>query len=105
MSKPNTAKARTVPSAPKAKKAVAKDHVESISHAALFRAIRESLGLTQSEAARRLGYTQTNVSKVEKKAAANLGQIGKLVGDDYEVIVTLRPRNARKTEELRFTVS
>lgn len=73
--------------------------------ASMFRAIRESLKLTQVEAARRLLSSQANVSKLEKRSTADLGQISKLAGDDYDVVVVLRPKAKHALEELEFAVS
>ena len=67
----------------------------------LFRSIREGLGLTQVQAALRLGTSQANVSKLERRSTADIGQLAKLAGDsDYEVLLVLR----KKDEELKFTI-
>lgn len=105
MSKSNEAHARKARPSSKTKKTRNAADVEQISHAALFRAIRERLGLTQDQAAKRLAYTQTNVSKVEKKTSANLGQISQLIGEDYDIVVVLRPKAHLALEEFRFALS
>lgn len=67
----------------------------------LFRAIRERIGLTQVEAALRLGTSQANVSKLERRPSADLAQLAKLAADsDYEVVLVLR----KKEEELEFAL-
>ncbi|KXU30930.1 hypothetical protein A0J57_14005 [Sphingobium sp. 22B] len=71
--------------------------------ASMFRAMREKLGLTQVQAALRLQTSQANVSKMEKRPTADLSQIQKLAGDDYEVVVVLRPKH-HKEKELEFAV-
>ena len=72
--------------------------------ASLFRAMRERLGLTQVQAAMRLHTSQANVSKLEKKPTADLAQISKLAGDDYEVVVVLRSKDHKKEKELEFAL-
>lgn len=67
----------------------------------LFKTIREGLGLTQVQAALRLGTSQANVSKLERRSTADLGQLVKLAGEsDYEILLVLR----KPGEELEFAI-
>lgn len=72
--------------------------------ASMFRAMRERLGLTQVQAALRLRTTQANVSKMEKRPTADLGQIQKLAGDEYQVVVVLRRKDHEEEKELEFAL-
>ncbi|MEA1015156.1 helix-turn-helix transcriptional regulator [Sphingosinicella sp. LY1275] len=73
-------------------------HLERFAAAAtMFKRARQELGLSQVEAAARLGTTQANVSKIEKRHTAEVGQLEKLVADtDYEVVVLLRSRSRQR---------
>lgn len=71
--------------------------------ATMFRKARQELGLSQVEAATRLGMTQANISKIEKRSTAELGQLEKLAADtEYEVVVLLRRKD--RTREVALTV-
>lgn len=62
--------------------------------ATMFRKARQELGLSQVEAALRLSTTQANISKIEKRATTEIGQLEKLAADsDYEVVVVLRRKD------------
>ena len=70
--------------------------------ATMFRQARQELGLSQVEAATRLGTTQANISKIEKRPTAEIGQLEKLAADtDYEVVVLLRRKD--QTREVALT--
>lgn len=67
------------------------------SAASLFRKARKELGLSQVEAAARLATTQANISKIEKRVSADVGQLEKLAADsDYEVLVVLRRKDGQR---------
>lgn len=53
--------------------------------AASFRELRNALGLSQAEAAARLGTSQSNVSKIEAKADPSISTLQKLLGADGEL--------------------
>jgi len=56
-----------------------------------FRALREMLGLTQVEAARRLSTTQGNISKIEERRSIDVERLQALVeGTGFEVVVLVR---------------
>lgn len=62
--------------------------------ATMFRAARQELGLSQVEAAARLGTTQANISKIEKRSTTEIGQLERLAADsDYEIVVVLRRKD------------
>lgn len=71
----------------------------------IFKKIRERLGLTQVEAARRLSTTQANVSKVEKRETLDLAQIRKLIGDShYEPVLLLRSSDHDRSKDVEIAL-
>ncbi|WP_174273636.1 helix-turn-helix domain-containing protein [Sphingomonas bacterium] len=81
-------------------------HMERFARAgSLFRSIRERLGLTQVEAALRLGTTQANVSKLEKRPTADLAQLSKLAANSrYKVVLVLRSETEQE-KDLEFALT
>lgn len=71
----------------------------------IFKKIRERLGLTQVEAARRLSTTQANVSKVEKRETLDLVQIRKLISDSHLApYLVLRSEDNDRTKDVEIAL-
>lgn len=88
--------------APKRKARVAAHHDRFASAATMFKKARQELGLSQVEAATRLGTSQANISKIEKRLTAEIGQLEKLAANtDFEVVVLLRRKD--RTREVALT--
>lgn len=82
---------------PEREERVARHRERFAAAANMFKRARQALGLSQVQAAERLGMTQANVSKIERRHTSDVSQLEKLAADtEYEVVVLLRSRDRQR---------